>query len=66
MGQQEIYECIKGKGDWVNQSELSKMMGITKSSVNSNVNRLLKHGEIAMRVDRIPGVSRSVSYFKVL
>jgi predicted transcriptional regulator len=65
MGQSDLFEYLKGRNDWVNQTELKKIMGLNRSSVYSNVKRLVKRGVVDVSVKRLPGISHPVSFFKI-
>ncbi len=46
MTQQNVYNLLKKKDEWMTAKEIAKILKISSGSVTSSLNRLLKHGEI--------------------
>lgn len=46
MTQQNVYNLLKKKDEWMTSKEMARILKISTGSVTSSLNRLLKHQEV--------------------
>ncbi len=46
MTQQNVYNLLKKKDEWMTAKEIGKILKLSNGSVTSSLNRLLKHKEV--------------------
>ena len=65
MGREEIYELLKkNKGRWMSTTEISVVLGLSKSSVIKTVRALRKSGEVFFKDEYVNGSYRILYCFK--
>lgn len=53
MGQAEVYNYLKKHRGWVSSTEIQSALKCSKSPLNTQLRKLLKHGEVERKAGKV-------------
>ena len=53
MSQGDVLKVLKRKNDWLTNKQIAQKLGLSDSTVNANLNKLVKSGDILRKTSKI-------------
>lgn len=67
MGQQNVYNVLKRKKDWLTSKQIAAVLKISPGNVSVSLNKLFKQGIVLRKTERpIKGLFKGLGYMPYL